>query len=95
LTSDPDALRHLNRRSRIGLSAGKTSTLSIGTAFALLNPKKRITPPVSAPELAATHISSVRGLFFAYENRCRGQASNLQGNGPKQAIFSIYPLNKF
>jgi hypothetical protein len=49
--------------------------------------KKRTTPPVSALELAATHFSSARGLFFACGQRCRRQASNLQGNGGKQAVL--------
>jgi hypothetical protein len=49
--------------------------------------KKRTTPPVSAIELAATHFSSARGLFFACGKRCRRQAPNLQGNGGKQAIL--------
>jgi hypothetical protein len=63
LTSVPDTLRHMYLPSRICVSAGKTSILVIGTAFALTKPKKRTTPPVFAFELAATRIQALAAFF--------------------------------
>jgi hypothetical protein len=51
------------RRSRICVSAGKTSSLITGTGFALTKPKKRITPPVFAFQLAATRIQALAAFF--------------------------------
>jgi hypothetical protein len=61
--SVPDVLRHLPRRGRASLSAVKTSTSSIGTAFALTLSKKRTTPRCPPSELAATRFQALAAFF--------------------------------
>jgi hypothetical protein len=53
----------MRRRSRSCISTGKTSTLIIGTGFALNKPKKRTTPPVFAFQLAATRKQALAAFF--------------------------------
>jgi hypothetical protein len=63
LTSIPDTLRHMRRRSRSRVSAGKTSNLIIGTGFALHQPRSEQLPPVFAFELAAMRIQALAAFF--------------------------------
>src|ERR1700722_10852374 len=63
LTSIPDTLRHMRRLGRSCVSAGKTSTLIIGTGFALHQPRSEQLPPVFAFELAAMRIQALAAFF--------------------------------
>jgi hypothetical protein len=81
------------RPGRTSLNAGKTSTSSIGIAFALTLSKKGTTPPVSAFRTGRDALSSARGFFFTQAPQRRPQASNLQGNAEKRLFFGHFPVN--
>jgi hypothetical protein len=83
----------MQQRSRICLSAWKTSTLIPGTGFALPNPTKRTTPPVFAFELAATRIQALAAFFSSSAAHLRAKPLICKEMAENKPFARHFPVN--